>query len=322
MKKLCLFLLLVGRVGSRRRPAPHAPPKENKPAPAPETRRYIPLRSRIRNQQRKSSCTRRKYRSMSRNLRPTKQRMATSRWMAFSWNWSKPTIHCNSSTRPRRNSTFREENVVRDPMSGKVSGLKFLECDSDTFESDRFLNHAHRTRGEIVPWVDWKVENRQRCNRMSDFLFARSQMAMSLAFHIVFAALGIGMRCSWPSLRACICARSNPCILISASGGRRALPFCLRGSRVGHRSSRSSLVCFGRFHGACRGNHRNAVFAEGFAFFTEAIFLGVYLYGWKARFTARSLAIRRSCGHQRNSFRHLRGDRECVDERARRIQNR
>jgi Cytochrome bd terminal oxidase subunit I len=28
---------------------------------------------------------------------------------------------------------------------------------------------------------------------MSDFFFARSQMAMSLAFHIIFAALGIGM---------------------------------------------------------------------------------------------------------------------------------
>ena len=28
---------------------------------------------------------------------------------------------------------------------------------------------------------------------MSDFFFARSLMAMSLAFHIVFAALGIGM---------------------------------------------------------------------------------------------------------------------------------
>lgn len=28
---------------------------------------------------------------------------------------------------------------------------------------------------------------------MSDFLFARSQMAMSLAFHIIFAVLGIGM---------------------------------------------------------------------------------------------------------------------------------
>jgi len=28
---------------------------------------------------------------------------------------------------------------------------------------------------------------------MSDFLFARSQMAMSLAFHIIFAAIGIGL---------------------------------------------------------------------------------------------------------------------------------
>jgi cytochrome d ubiquinol oxidase subunit I len=28
---------------------------------------------------------------------------------------------------------------------------------------------------------------------MSDLFFARSQMAMSLAFHIVFAGLGIGM---------------------------------------------------------------------------------------------------------------------------------
>jgi cytochrome bd-type quinol oxidase subunit 1 len=28
---------------------------------------------------------------------------------------------------------------------------------------------------------------------VNDFFFARSQMAMSLAFHIVFAALGIGM---------------------------------------------------------------------------------------------------------------------------------
>ena len=28
---------------------------------------------------------------------------------------------------------------------------------------------------------------------MSDFIAARSQMAMSLAFHIIFAAVGIGM---------------------------------------------------------------------------------------------------------------------------------
>jgi cytochrome d ubiquinol oxidase subunit I len=28
---------------------------------------------------------------------------------------------------------------------------------------------------------------------MNDFLFARSQMGMSLGFHIIFAALGIGL---------------------------------------------------------------------------------------------------------------------------------
>jgi cytochrome d ubiquinol oxidase subunit I len=28
---------------------------------------------------------------------------------------------------------------------------------------------------------------------MNDFLFARSQMGMSLAFHIIFAAIGIGL---------------------------------------------------------------------------------------------------------------------------------
>ena len=28
---------------------------------------------------------------------------------------------------------------------------------------------------------------------MNDFLFARSQMGMSLGFHIIFAAVGIGM---------------------------------------------------------------------------------------------------------------------------------
>jgi hypothetical protein len=46
---------------------------------------------------------------------------------------------------------------------------------------------ARSSFGLIRAW------NLSRCDGMSDFLFARSQMAMSLAFHIVFAALGIGM---------------------------------------------------------------------------------------------------------------------------------
>ena len=36
-------------------------------------------------------------------------------------------------------------------------------------------------------------DDRKQTGCMSDFFFARQQMAMSLAFHIMFAALGIGM---------------------------------------------------------------------------------------------------------------------------------
>jgi hypothetical protein len=34
-------------------------------------------------------------------------------------------------------------------------------------------------------------------------------------------------------------------------------------------------------HALGRRDHRNAFSLEGFAFFTEAIFLGIYLYGWE-----------------------------------------
>jgi cytochrome bd-type quinol oxidase subunit 1 len=48
---------------------------------------------------------------------------------------------------------------------------------------------------------------------MSDFLFTRSQMAMSLAFHIIFAALGIGL----PALMAIALSRG----VAHESGGLR-----------------------------------------------------------------------------------------------------
>jgi cytochrome bd-type quinol oxidase subunit 1 len=46
---------------------------------------------------------------------------------------------------------------------------------------------------------------------MNDFLFARSQMAMSLAFHTIFAALGIGL----PVLMA-IAKAAGPVVLLSS----------------------------------------------------------------------------------------------------------
>jgi cytochrome bd ubiquinol oxidase subunit I len=117
---------------------------------------------------------------------------------------------------------------------------------------------------------------------MSDFLFARSQMAMSLAFHIVFAALGIGM----------------PLLMAVAEGmylrTKQAvyLDLCKRWAK-----GTAILFAVGAVSGTVLSfelgllwpafmEHAGAIIGmpfslEGFAFFTEAIFLGVYLYGWK-----------------------------------------
>jgi cytochrome d ubiquinol oxidase subunit I len=57
---------------------------------------------------------------------------------------------------------------------------------------------------------------------------------------------------------------------------------------------------------------------EGFAFFAEAIFLGLYLAGWN-RAALRSLALRRARRCERGPFRHVRRYRECLDECTRRF---
>src|SRR6266849_2721915 len=110
---------------------------------------------------------------------------------------------------------------------------------------------------------------------------ARALMGMSLAFHIVYAALGIGI----------------PLLLFIAEG------LALRGGSATYRVmaerwSKTAAVLlaigavsgtilsfelgllwpgFMRFAGAVIGMPFSL---EGFAFFTEAIFLGIYLYGW------------------------------------------
>jgi cytochrome d ubiquinol oxidase subunit I len=116
---------------------------------------------------------------------------------------------------------------------------------------------------------------------MSDLLAARSQMAMSLAFHIVFAVVGIGM----PVLM----------VLAERRWQKTGDPLCLE---LAKRWSKGTAILFavGAVSGtvlsfelgllwpdfmAAAGPIIGMPFSlEGFAFFTEAIFLGVYLYGW------------------------------------------
>lgn len=122
----------------------------------------------------------------------------------------------------------------------------------------------------------------RRENRaVDDILFARWQMAISLGFHIIFAAIGMSM----------------PLLMVAAeigwlrSGDKRYY-------ELAHIWSRGTAVLFAV--GAVSGTvlsfelgllfptfmrHAGPVIGmpfslEGFAFFTEAIFLGIYLYGW------------------------------------------
>jgi cytochrome bd ubiquinol oxidase subunit I len=116
---------------------------------------------------------------------------------------------------------------------------------------------------------------------MSDLLAARSQMAISLAFHIIFAIVGIGM----PALMV-IAERQwqrtgDDVYLELAKRWARgtAIMFAVGAVSGTVLSFELGLLWpgFMRNAGAIIGMPFSL---EGFAFFTEAIFLGVYLYGW------------------------------------------
>ena len=116
---------------------------------------------------------------------------------------------------------------------------------------------------------------------MTDLLAARSQMAMSLGFHIIFAVVGIGM----------------PLLMVVAEWRWRRSGDGIY-LELAHRWAKGTAILFAV--GAVSGTvlsfelgllwpgfmaHAGAIIGmpfslEGFAFFTEAIFLGVYLYGW------------------------------------------
>lgn len=116
---------------------------------------------------------------------------------------------------------------------------------------------------------------------MSDLLAARSQMAMSLGFHIIFAAIGIAMPllmviAEWKWLR------SNDEIYLTLAkrwAKGTAILFAVGAVSGTVLSFELGLLWpgFMRYAGAIIGMPFSL---EGFAFFMEAIFLGIYLYGW------------------------------------------
>jgi cytochrome d ubiquinol oxidase subunit I len=116
---------------------------------------------------------------------------------------------------------------------------------------------------------------------MSDLLAARSQMGVSLAFHIIFAVIGIGM----PALMVLAEWRwqrtGDPMLLDLAKRWSKgtAIMFAVGAVSGTILSFELGLLWpgFMEFAGPIIGMPFSL---EGFAFFIEAIFLGIYLYGW------------------------------------------
>jgi cytochrome d ubiquinol oxidase subunit I len=116
---------------------------------------------------------------------------------------------------------------------------------------------------------------------MSDLLAARSQMAVSLIFHIVFAAIGIAMPllmviAEWRWQRT----GDEEYLTLARRWGRGTAILFSVGAVSGTVLSFELGLLWPRFMGYAGAVIGMPVSLEGFAFFTEAVFLGVYLYGW------------------------------------------
>ena len=117
---------------------------------------------------------------------------------------------------------------------------------------------------------------------MSDLLAARFQMGMSLAFHIIFAVVGIALPVMMVTAERRWRRTGDAIYLDLAKRWARgtAILFAVGAVSGTVLSFELGLLwpTFMRFAGAIIGMPFSL---EGFAFFTEAIFLGVYLYGWE-----------------------------------------
>jgi len=115
-----------------------------------------------------------------------------------------------------------------------------------------------------------------------DLLFARWQMGLSLAFHIVFAVIGMALPLMMAAAEAAWLRTGEAGYLDLARRWSRgtAILFAVGAVSGTVLSFELGLLwpAFMEFAGPLIGMPFSL---EGFAFFLEAIFLGLYLYGWE-----------------------------------------
>jgi cytochrome d ubiquinol oxidase subunit I len=115
-----------------------------------------------------------------------------------------------------------------------------------------------------------------------DLVAARSQMAVSLGFHIVFAALGIGLPLLTLLAHRRGLRRNDPDALDLAKRWSKAMAVLFA---VGAVSGTILSFEMGMLWPGLMGPFGDVIglpfTLEGVSFFTEAIFIAIYLYGWK-----------------------------------------
>ena len=116
---------------------------------------------------------------------------------------------------------------------------------------------------------------------MTDLLAARSQMAMSLGFHILFAVVGIGMPALMVIAEYRYQKHGDPLLKELAKRWAKgtAILFAV-GAVSGTVLSFELGLLWPTFMEHAGGIIGMPFSLEGLAFFTEAIFLGIYLYAW------------------------------------------
>src|SRR3979411_1662705 len=116
---------------------------------------------------------------------------------------------------------------------------------------------------------------------MDNATLARATMGTSLGFHIVFAVLGVGMPFLMSVAEGLALWRKDATWMLLARRWSKAFGILFAVGAVSGTVLSFELGLlwprFMAFSGAMIGLPFSA---EGFAFFLEAIFLGLYLYGW------------------------------------------
>ena len=116
---------------------------------------------------------------------------------------------------------------------------------------------------------------------MNDLFFARSQMGMSLAFHIIFAVIGMAMPLLMVVSEGCyLWTRNSIYMELSKRWAAGTTILFAVGAVSGTVLSFELGLLWPKFMEYAGAIIGMPFSLEGFAFFTEAIFLGIYLYGW------------------------------------------